>query len=45
VVTEDEYQREESVNLWARGPYVKDERKPLVVRSIDALEANASKAE
>jgi hypothetical protein len=31
VETEDEYPgREKSVNLWARGPYVKDERKPLV---------------
>ena len=33
VETEDEYQRrEEGVNLWALGPYVKDERKPLVAR-------------
>jgi hypothetical protein len=34
VETEDEYaRREESVNLWARGPYVKDERKPLVAKA------------
>lgn len=44
VVTEDEYQREESVNLWAQGPYVKDERKPLVVRSVDSLKANTGRS-
>ena len=33
VETEDEYERKgESVNLLARGPYVKDERKPLVAK-------------
>ena len=33
VEMEDEHpRREESVNLWARGPYVKDERKPLVAK-------------
>lgn len=33
VEREDGYPRkEESVNLWARGPYVKDERKPLVAK-------------
>src|SRR6266852_3610701 len=41
VETEDEYP---SVNLWAREPYVKDERKPLVAKmdSLDLLKANAS---
>jgi hypothetical protein len=33
VETEDEYpRREEGENLWVRGPYVKDERKPLVAK-------------
>jgi hypothetical protein len=45
VVTEDEHQRAENVSLWARGPYVKDERKPLVVvRSIDSLKVNARRS-